>query len=584
MNPTKPNITILLLITLMSTINIGWAATASVNRSIITENETVTLVVATENMSTSQIDLSPLETDFEVLGTSQSSRIELFNGAGSSTKQWQITLAPLHSGTLTIPALKVGNETTNVITLSVEAYDAANINQQTAQNVILESTVSKSNIYVQEQIVFSIKLFHSTPIRSGSLSSPNVDNAVVERLGEDVTYQAEKNGKRYSVLERRFVIFPQESGNIEIAPIRFSGQIQDKRAQPRSRFDNFFGQSMFNDPFNPGLKNFRTKSKSHSLTVNPRPAAAIGKHWLPARELIIEENIEDQTSNLDIGQPLTRTITIAATGLNSSQLPELPLPELNSAKSYRDQQNQNNQMSKTGLVGISQQKIALVPTAGGQIHLPEIKIPWWDVAEDRQRYAVLAERTISVNNASKPVANTVLPNSNTAPVTQDDTKEQLQNIVNSGENTPSPWIASSGLFFILWCATLYLLWREKQKRASLDLTSLESKKPTNLRSKSKLVQTACTDGNIHAAHAALLDWAKAYWPDSPPKNLVELASRCNQTTVVSALQNLDRILYSTEKTSWNGKQFFDQVKPLFDQKTPHKPIQATAALPPLYAK
>lgn len=560
---------------LMSAIQTSWAATASINRTIISENETIILAIETQDMSAKQIDLSPLETDFEIISTSQSSRIQLFNGAGSSSKQWQITLAPLHSGTLTIPALTVGKKTTTELELSVEDFDPADLDKKT-QEVFLETSLSKDQVYVQEQIIFTIKLFHSAAIRSGSLTSPKVENAVIERLGEDIYYQAEKNGTRYSVLERRFVIFPQKSGTLTIDPIRFSGQIQDKRTPPRSRFDDFLGQSLFNDPFSPSLKNFRTKSAPQSFKIRTRPDAALGKDWLPAQNLELTEDITEQTDTLNIGQPLTRTITITAKGLNSSQLPELLLPELDNAKSYRDQQSQKNQVGKNGITGISQQKFALVPTAEGTLQLPEIKIPWWDVVENKQRFAILAARTMTVapgntsNLAATPsnIENTLL--SSSAP----ETKPILSSV----------WIIVAGLFFILWFATLYLLWREKQKQTQAISSEVDTSEHLSLRKKQGAIKTACNENNLEATYLSLMKWAKARWPEHPPHNLVALAAHCNQDEAIFALQNMDRTLYSTEQKSWNGNQFFTEISSLLHQKSRRNNKKTSSTLPPLYTR
>jgi len=571
MNRFKTYIITLLTLILLLVSHISWAATASINRSIISENETIILIVKTQDMSTDQINLSVLETDFEILGTSQSSRIQLFNGGGSSNKQWNITLAPLRSGTLVIPSLTVGNETTNALEVSVQNFDAVSAHQKN-QEVFIETTLSKDRVYVQEQIIFTIKLFYKNTIRSGALTSPSIDNTVVERLGEDVTYQAEKNGIHYSVLERRFVLFPQESGSMTIAPIRFNGQIQDKQAQSRSRFDGLLGQSLFNDPFSPTLKNFRTKSTSQSITILPRPAAAIGKNWLPAQNLKLTENISEQSNTLTVGQPLTRTFTITAQGLNSSQLPELPLPDFENAKSYSDQKSQNNQIGKMGMTGTSQQKIAVVPAAEGVLHLPEIKVPWWDVVTNQQRVAILAARTIMVKPGNH--------NFTVAPFNTESARALLT--AESKQTTSSIWIIVSGLLFILWCATLYLLMKEKQNRKQKNSQKENLSENSHFKKQLSAIERACHENNVAAAHTALIIWAKIRWPESPPQSLVALASHSDQPDVISALQNMDRILYSTEKKSWSGQQFLNATRPLLSQKKPSNNKPTIKILPPLY--
>ncbi len=66
-----------------------------------------------------QPDLSPLQRDFEVLGTSTSSQFSMINGRTSSLHRVAGAIVPRRSGDLTIPALQSGSERSQPLTLKV---------------------------------------------------------------------------------------------------------------------------------------------------------------------------------------------------------------------------------------------------------------------------------------------------------------------------------------------------------------------------------------------------------------------------------------------------------------------------------
>jgi hypothetical protein len=65
-------------------------------------------------------------------------------------------------------------------------------------------------------------------------------------------------------------------------------------------------------------------------------------------------------------------------------------------KVYPDEPAIDDQSSGMFLLGQRVEKFALVPTRAGKFSLPAIRVPWWDVATDQPREAVLPARTIEV--------------------------------------------------------------------------------------------------------------------------------------------------------------------------------------------
>ena len=79
--------------------------TASVDRTQITEQETLTLKLRlNEQVYRGQPELRALENDFKIQGQQRSQQFRSVNGTTESFTEWNIGLMPRHTGTLTIPA------------------------------------------------------------------------------------------------------------------------------------------------------------------------------------------------------------------------------------------------------------------------------------------------------------------------------------------------------------------------------------------------------------------------------------------------------------------------------------------------
>ncbi|HGX92829.1 MAG TPA: hypothetical protein ENK35_05880, partial [Candidatus Tenderia sp.] len=111
----------LLALLLLLTALPGMAAVrATVDRDAVYLDDIFTLIIEADGQaSNSAPDLSPLEKDFDVLGSSTSTQVSIFNGQRNDKTQWHIQLQPRHQGELRIPPLKVDGQRTRAIMLTV---------------------------------------------------------------------------------------------------------------------------------------------------------------------------------------------------------------------------------------------------------------------------------------------------------------------------------------------------------------------------------------------------------------------------------------------------------------------------------
>ncbi|MHB9119444.1 MAG: BatD family protein [Burkholderiales bacterium] len=565
---------LILIFTLLSVLATAQALAslqAKVDRNPVAMDESFNLILQSSDSRSGDPDLSALKQDFDILGQSKSSRFQIDNGQTTQSTQWQIQLMPKRSGKLTIPAIAAGGQSSQPIALQVNPAGQAPASQQDG-NLFLEVGAEPHAAYVQQQIIFTVRLYRSVDLGDGSTLSdptfPNMD-AAVERLGADRAFQTVRNGKPYSVIERRYAVFPQKSGQFSSAPVVFDGTVVEAGQGG--------GLFMFN-PFGQSTRHLRLRSKAVTLTVKPIPGAFNGSQWLPASTLQLAEQWSENPPKFTVGEPITRTLTLTAKGQAASQLTALDSQSADGFKLYPDQPALKDSKDDSGITGVRVQKIALIPSRPGSLTLPAVKIKWWNVNSDKMEETSLPARQVTVLPGSPdqtPAAAPPLP----APAPSAQSAGSALGLkLTSLPAAPRgwwPWL--SLLLGTGWLATLLLWWRQARKKSP---PSPGTAREETQKQAEKQLKKSCLENDPAQAKACLLAWSKQQWPHSPPASLTALARRCDPT-LAAALTELDHALYAKTKTHWQGEtlwQLFSHHKP----KDVEAKTGQDATLPPLY--
>ncbi|MBF3044786.1 protein BatD, partial [Pseudomonas aeruginosa] len=372
---------------------------ASVDRARLTEGESVELTLESDDPTLfGKPDLSPLDTLFEVLGTRQVNRLATQNGRAQATTRWIVTLLPKQSGYLAIPPISLGASSTQPIRLHVLAARDSAKGSKLAP-VFIDASVDQEKVYVQAQVILTLRIYHSVSLYDDSSLTPlAMNDAKVEQLGEARTYEKELNGIRHGVIEVRYAIFPQKSGALVIPAQAFSATLVDR------------GDDDYN-PFGPRPgRQMRVTSPSIPLLVRPKPADyPADVPWMPARALSISESWSPQPEQAQVGESLTRNVLLKVEGLSGTQLPPLPLPDVQGLRRYPDQPQLADQSTDQGLIGSREEREALVPEQAGRIELPALEVVWWNTREDRLERTSLPARTLEVAAAPQAEAETQAP-------------------------------------------------------------------------------------------------------------------------------------------------------------------------------
>ncbi len=512
--------------------------TVSADRNPVSLNESFNLTFDVTGASGDDPDFAPLQQDFQILSTSQNSYFNMVNGQISSSKQWTLTLIPHAAGTIKIPPIAFGNDTSPMVEIEVKDASGATDGKQD-EYVFLEASVSTHNPYVQAQVLYTLKLYRSVDTDKAQLIDPVVEQgtAVIERVDEDKVYDLVLDGKIWQVVERNFAIYPQTSGIVKIEPVTFTGQI----------VSNSYGYGLFGRSPSTVIR----RSKEVVLEVRPIPAAFTGNNWLPANNLTIAEQWSVDPANLQEAEPVTRTLILNATGLTASQLPELPTWNLANLKYYPDQPALSDVKTSNGITGTRSEKAAIIPNRPGNYVLPEISIPWWNTTTDKLEYAVVPEHTIQVKPGA---ASTGAPGN----VQQSQTQQAAVIESSAGPEVatdfvPVPqasywkWISMSLL--VLWLSTLLVWWQRSRQR--IQPASVVADRKGKPDSAAKQVLAACTRNDPHSTRLQLLQWGQLAWPANPPRSLGDISMRTSNE-MAEEIRKLNDALYSMAGNDWTG--------------------------------
>ena len=522
--------------------------TASVDRSRLNSGETVELTLETSDVTQfGKPDLTALEALFEVRGTRQVNQLNTLNGDNRATTRWIITLLPKENGSVVIPPLQLGDAQSQPITVQVVESDTRE-NKNSLDPVFIEASLDQSSVYVQAQAILTLRIYHSVSLYDDSSLTPlQIADARIEQLGDTRTYEKDLNGVRHGVIEMRYAIYPQHSGLLTIAPQTFSATLVD--TQP-SQDANAQGPK-------PG-KLMRVSSAEIPLTVKPKPLTyPVDAPWLPARSLSLSESWNPEPEHTQVGDSLTRSLTLKVEGLAASQLPALPATDVNGLRRYPDQPVLTNQSTDRGIIGSREEREALVPSRSGAIDLPTVDVVWWNTFEDHLEHSSLPARTLQV--ANNPSLQVDTPTGNLQPSVVD--------------NDVLWWWKLSTL--ILACTTLlgFGLWWRARWQPAVHRAAQTGPSPRTLMDDIKRASQA---NDPQATRQALDAWAR-----QQPETLADMAARF--VPLSDALDGLNGALYSETGQHWQGEDLWRAIRTIPTAERVQDPV-GDSGLPPLYPK
>lgn len=519
----------------------------TIDRNPVQVNESFQLVFSLDQSPDRTPDFSALQQHFLVLGNNRSSSISIINGEYRRSVKWTLQLMAKQIGEFVIPAISFDAQSSEPFQVTVKPSALASVPHD---QHVLEMIVDESEVYVQSQVIVTLRLLSATDLSAyqfGEISTEGLD-VVIEGLGDVHQYQTRIADRSYVVLEKRFALFPQQSGELTIPPV-----LAEVRLPSRSQLD----------PFRRGGEIRRFRSQPLVIDVGPVPAGFSGGHWLPATHVELREQWSGDLSTLVVGEPVTRSLTLVADGLTAAQLPELELPTIDGIKQYPDQPVLENSHDNNGISAQRVQKVALIPGAKGVYRLPEISVDWWNRATGKMETTTIPARELQVAAAASAVTDdkSIAPSQAPVPEVQ----------VVAGNQF---WLWMSLFLACGWALSVGYWWFASQ-RARPSPTAVSE--PSSLRKARRRLQQACADNDAVAARAALLDWGRALLAPRRVANLHELSGLLGDALRLEA-EALNQSLYAGGGTAWQGQSLWPLCQQLQKQAQAPDPAASSELL------
>ena len=389
---------------------------------------------------------------------------------------------------------------------------------------VVRAELSERRPWERSQVLYTVRVYRSAGAsradRIRDVDEPALlsGEALIQRLGNDREYTVRPRDSDSLVLERRYAIFPQSAGELLLMPVSLQ---------------------WIGGEFGFRTRRFVAEAEPEKLVARAVPSPPPGR-WLAASSVRIWDEFERAPEALTAGEPLIRLLGVRIEGQPARQIPEIDPGDGLNFRHFVERAEFEDQVTRSGLVGIRRQRAALLALGGGEVALPAIRINWWNTLRERWETAELPRRVLQ---AQVPPASAA--------------QQTAAPRVEGG--ALNEWLA--GLFAAGWFLTAAAWWashrilaarrrrRERETRFAAESGGAAQRQAKPLAA----LAAACRQGDARAAEAALLAWARQCFEVWPPRSLGELAERCGPP-LSDHCRRLSAALYSAQSAHWEPKQ------------------------------
>ena len=374
--------------------------TVSLSRDTIgLDEQAVMQIVVSSNVDALPRPKMPTLPMFEVYSQGQSSNYSIINGKVDASVTYRYLVMPQKPGIYPIENIAivhqnrryVGNPVTLTVldkgsTVPAELEDRAQDSRGESKDYFLEAVVDNQNPYVNEQVTFTLKFYIAVQFYgSPRLSEPTTTGFWTELLGSKAPYRQRVNNRTYRVIERKYALFPTQTGELTIGKAIITATVASKRRQR-----NVFG--IFG-----GGEEIQARSAPLSIKVRPLPQSGrpsdytgtIGKFRISAQ---VNKTV------VELNQPVTLTVNISGVG-NIKSVAEPQIPELEDFRVYKASSSENISKINDKIGGTKTFEEVFIPERPGTLQIPALSLSYFD--PERQRYRTISTSPISIK-VSRP--------------------------------------------------------------------------------------------------------------------------------------------------------------------------------------
>ena len=362
---------------------------------------------------------------FEVLmGPSRSTQYQNYNGVVTNSITFTYILMAEKEGTYKIPGATIvadgNNYTSNSVEIKVlppdqsssnagsgssarSSRNQANSGKITDKELFMTATASKTNVYEQEAILLTYKVYTQVNLTNLRGDIPDLKGFHTQEveLPNQKTFSLEHyNGRNYNTtIWRQLVLFPQQTGKIEIPSVTFEGTVSQMVASA-DPFDAFFNGGNY--------VNINKNIVTPKLTIDVKelPAGKPANFSGGVGEFTLSSSIS--TQELKTNDAVTIKLVISGTGnMKLINTPEVGFPQ--DFEIYDPKVDNKFNLTRNGLSGNKVIEYLAIPRHAGTYTIPPIEFSYFDLKS--QSYKTLKTDAYTLNvakgegNSDQVVAN-----------------------------------------------------------------------------------------------------------------------------------------------------------------------------------
>lgn len=362
---------------------------------------------------------------FEVLmGPSRSTQYQNYNGVVTNSITFTYILMAGKEGTYKIPGATIvadgNNYTSNSVEIKVlppdqsssnagsgssarSSRNQANSGKITDKELFMTATASKTNVYEQEAILLTYKVYTQVNLTNLRGDIPDLKGFHTQEveLPNQKTFTLEHyNGRNYNTtIWRQLVLFPQQTGKIEIPSVTFEGTVSQMVASA-DPFDAFFNGGNY--------VNINKNIVTPKLTIDVKelPAGKPANFSGGVGEFTLSSSIS--TQELKTNDAVTIKLVISGTGnMKLINTPEVGFPQ--DFEIYDPKVDNKFNLTRNGLAGSKVIEYLAIPRHAGTYTIPPIEFSYFDLKS--QSYKTLKTDAYTLNvakgegNSDQVVAN-----------------------------------------------------------------------------------------------------------------------------------------------------------------------------------
>jgi hypothetical protein len=307
---------------------------------------------------------------FRVTQGGSSSRVEIINGTIRSGVDYTYYLTPSQTGTFQVgPArIQVDGEVFQSKAARLTVGKSASSASPARGPIYLTAALSSKKAYIEEQVLYTLRLYLRTRVSNISLQLPEQDHLTFQQLDKPREYQGVLDGHTCQIVEATYAIMGLKEGDHVIQPARMDMTSYGSGQESR--------RGLFDDPFFRTGRPVSVSSEPLELKIVPLPVQGKPKNF---SGLVGSFTIASELAppKVRAGESATLTVQVSGRG-NVHRIPDLKMPSIDSIKIYADQPVFAAAHDLNGLAGAKTMKWAIVPELPGDYHIPPLSISFFD--------------------------------------------------------------------------------------------------------------------------------------------------------------------------------------------------------------